>query len=223
MYRQSAAQSASYIGVIAAIAVALSCGRATGQVGVGTVTLDDLEQCRRTETMVELRLKSCTNVISDLSRIAEIRAEAYLNRGAAQEDLGKITEAIGDYTQGLKLNPGYRALYHRRGLAYDQEGKTDLAIADFSHAIRLDSQDTEALVYRGLSYASLGDHDRAIQDYNAALADNPDDADILTIRGESREALGDSDRAKADFRRALEIDPENADAAEGLARLGERK
>lgn len=223
MHKHSAARSASCILALAVITVALGSDRAFGQVGAGTAAPDDFEQCQRAETMVELRLKSCTNVISDPSRIAEIRAEAYLNRGAAQEDLGDFTRAIEDYTQGLKLNPDYRALYHRRGLAYDHQGKTDLAIADFSHAIRLDPKDTEALVYRGLSYASLGDHDRAILDYNAALAESPDDADILAIRGESREALGDRDRAGADFRKALEIDPENTEAAEGLARLGDRK
>lgn len=202
---------------VAATAVVLA-GTAAAQVGI--IKSDDFEQCRRAETMVESRLKSCTGVIEDSSRIAEVRAEAYLNRGIAHEELGNVTAAIADYTEGLKLNRDYRVLYHRRGLAYDLEGKRDQAIADFSQAVRIDPKDTEALVYRGLSYAAQGDHNRAILDYNAALAEEPENAIVIAIRGESREALGDRDTAVADYRKALELDPGNEGAEAGLARLG---
>lgn len=205
------------IRVLTLTAAVLACGVAQAQ--LGAVNLDDFEQCRRPETLAELRLRSCTGVIDDTSRIGDIRAEAYLNRGIAHEELGQIQRAIEDYTQGLKLNPDYRALYNRRGLAYYDEDKRDLAIADFSQAIRLDPKDTEALIYRGLAYAAQDDHDKAILDYNAALAENPDDAAVVAIRGESREANGDRDRAVADYRRALELDPQNEAAAAGLQRL----
>jgi tetratricopeptide (TPR) repeat protein len=213
--KRSAAPEASRVPTLAA--AVLACGGAWAQ--VGAFNPDDFEQCRREESMAELRLKSCTSVIDDATRLGEIRAEAYLNRGIAHEELGQTERAIEDYSQGLKLNPDYRSLYNRRGLAYDQEGKQDLAIADFSQAIRLDPKDTEALIYRGLSYAAQDDHDKAIRDYDAALAENPDDPLLLAIRGESREALGDRDRAIADFRRALELDPKSEEAKEGLERL----
>lgn len=200
---------------------ALMAGSAAAQVDM--INLDDFERCRRAETLVEQKLKVCTSVIEDSSRIAEVRAEAYLNRGGAHEDLGNISAAIGDYTEGIKLNPGNPMLYHRRGLAYDLDDKRDLAIADFSQAIRLDPKDVEVLVYRGLSHAAEGDHDQAILDYDAALAEEPNDALVLSIRGESREALGDRDRAIADYRKALELDPRNDAAEAGLARLGARR
>lgn len=215
--RGTAVQGISRIACLSCAGL-LACEAAVGQ--VGTARLDDFEQCRRPEAMVELRLKSCTSVIDDSTRITVIRAEAHLNRGIAREELGNLAEAIDDYTQGLKLNPEHRGLYHRRGLAYDQEGKSDLAIADFSHAIRLDPKDVEALIYRGLSYAALGDHHRAILDYDAALDENPDEAAVLAFRGESHEAIGDRERAKADFHRALKLEPGNGDAKAGLARLG---
>ena len=199
------------------IAVALA-DTAVAQVDV--IRTDELEQCQRGATMLELKLKSCTAVIEDTSRIPEVRAEAYLHRGIAHEELGDIASALKDFTDGLKLNPASRMLYHRRGLAYDQEGKRDLAIADFSQAIRLDPKDVDALIYRGLSYAAEGNHDRAILDYDAALAEDPEDAIVMAIRGESREVLGDHENAIADYRRALELDPDNEAAEAGLARLG---
>jgi len=190
---------------------------AVGQIGTGGT--DDLEQCRLDETMSELRLRACTRVIDDRQRIADVRAEAFLNRGTAKEELGDTAGAISDYTEGLKLNPNYRQLYLRRGLAYEQEGKRDLAVTDFSQAIRLDPKDAEALIFRGLTYASQGDFGRALMDYDAAIAENPDDDMALVIRGEVREEMGQRESAIADYRRALELNPQNTEAKEGLERL----
>lgn len=183
---------------------------------------DDFARCRRPESMAEARLTSCSNVIADMTRIGDVRAEAYLNRGIAHEELGQLAKAIEDYSEGLKLNPAYGYLYHRRGLAYGEEGKSDLAIADFTQAIRLDPKDVESRVYRGLLYAEQGEYGNAILDFDAALTENPNDPLVLAMRGEAREALGNHDSAIADFRRALELDAQNEVAKEGLARLGQR-
>ena len=198
-----------------------SASAAIAQIDIAST--DDFQQCRREETMAELRLKACTAVIANSSRIDEVRAEALLNRGMAYEQLGEISAAITDYTEGLKLNPKSRALYNRRGLAYELEDKRDLAIADFSAAISLDPEDIEALVYRGLSYAEAGDYSRAILDFDAALAIEPDDAAVFAFRGEAREALGDRDKAMEDYRKALSLEPQNELAEAGLKRLGAKR
>lgn len=206
------------IRVLMAAAMVASFGwGAVGQ--IGTAGTDDLDQCRLDETMSELRLKACTRVIEDSQRIADVRAEAFLNRGTAKEELGDIAGAIADYTEGLKLNPNYRQLYLRRGLAYEQDGKRDQAVTDFSQAIRLDPKDAEALIFRGLTYASQGDFGRALMDYDAAIAENPDDDMALVMRGEVREEIGQRESAIADYRRALELNPQNVEAKEGLERL----
>ncbi len=201
----------------AGLAAGLGCGPATAQIGLAPT--DNFEQCRRPESMAESRLKFCSAVIEDRSRIPQVRAEAFLNRGMAYEDLNDLDAAIADYSEGLKLNSNHRALYNRRGLVYDLKGRRDLAIADFSQVIRIDPKDTEALIYRGLAYAAEGDHTRAILDYDAALSEEPDNALLLVIRGESREAAGDRGRAMEDYRKALDLDPGNEAAEEGLARL----
>ena len=181
---------------------------------------DDLANCQREDSLPEFKLQSCSSVIADTSRLPEIRADAYLNRGIAQEDLSNLADAIEDYSQAIKLNPEYRALYHYRGLAYDRDGKDDLAIADFSEAIRLDPTDTEALLYRGLIYAAQSDFDKAIADYNTALEHDPENEDALSARGEAYEAKGERDLAIADFRKALELDDDNEESLNGLQRLG---
>lgn len=181
---------------------------------------DDLTNCQREESLPEFKLQSCSNVIADSRQLPEIRADAYLNRGIAQEDLNNLADAIEDYSQAIKLNPEHRALYHYRGLAYDRDGKDDLAIADFTEAIRLDPTDTEALLYRGLIYAAQSDFDKAIADYSTALEHDPENEDALSARGEAREAKGERDLAIADYRRALELDDDNEEALNGLQRLG---
>jgi tetratricopeptide (TPR) repeat protein len=209
------------IPLLIAVGCIASASAAIAQTGIAST--DDFEQCRREETMAELRLKACTAVIEDSSRIDEVRAEAFLNRGMAHAQLGDTSAAIADYTQGLKLNPKNRALYNRRGLAYELEGKRDLAIADFTAALSIDPEDIEALVYRGLSYAEAGDYNQAIVDFDTALALNPNDADVLVFRGETREALGDRDKAIEDYRKALSLDPQNEFAEAGLKRLGAKR
>lgn len=205
----------------AAMTAGLFCPPAAAQ--IGTIAADDLEQCRLAESMAELRLRACTTVIEDNQQIPEVRAEAFLNRGMAKEALGDIAGAISDYSEGLKLNPKYRLLYHRRGLAYEQQGDPELAIKDFSQAIQLDPTDSEALVLRGLTYASQGELQLALRDYEAALTETPDDDMVLVLRGEVREELGQTESARADYLRALELNPQNTEAKQGLERLSATK
>jgi tetratricopeptide (TPR) repeat protein len=205
----------SVIRVVRATVIAASIITASAH-----ASTDDLLACQSDDTLPENKLKSCAAVIADRTQIPEIRAEAYLNRGLAHEDLDKLGDAIEDFSQAIMLNPEYRALYHYRGMAYERDGKADLAIADFSEAIKLDPTDTEALVLRGQAQARIGALDKAMDDYQTALALDPNDPDALTARGEAYETQGERDKAIADFRKALEFDPQHDEAREALKRLG---
>ncbi len=63
------------IPLLIAVGCIASASAAIAQTGIAST--DDFEQCRREETMAELRLKACTAVIEDSSRIDEVRAEAF--------------------------------------------------------------------------------------------------------------------------------------------------
>ena len=50
---------------------------------------------------------------------------------------GKSAEAIGDYTEAIRLDPNYAAAYRDRGLAYGMRGKLNEMRADHATADRL--------------------------------------------------------------------------------------
>lgn len=50
----------------------------------------------------------------------------------------KYDLAIDDYTEALRLDPGYIDAWNERGVAYHDMGQYYLAISDFDEALRLD-------------------------------------------------------------------------------------
>ena len=47
-------------------------------------------------------------MLHDLTKVIELNpnhADAYYSRGAAKESLGKLEEAIQDYSKAIELNP----------------------------------------------------------------------------------------------------------------------
>jgi TPR repeat len=69
-------------------------------------------------------------------------AEAYYNRGKAQEDRKDLAGAIAAYTQALKFNSQDGTTYYNRGLVYTQQGDKAQAIADFKCVLDVSNDDT---------------------------------------------------------------------------------
>jgi hypothetical protein len=65
---------------------------------------------------------------------------AYQNRGAAWHSLGRLDDALQDYSQAIRLMPDYTECYWNRGLVWTQKGQGKEADQDFFTAIREDSR-----------------------------------------------------------------------------------
>lgn len=206
--------------VLAAALVAAGIFSSPLQAAVATP--EDLAACQDEDADAEVRLGACGKVIDDKTQVAEMRAEALLNRGLVQAAAGADDKAISDLTEAIALNPEYSALHYQRGMAYDRQGKGDLAMADVSQAIRLDPSNTDALTYRAFIHTSRGDYDRALADHNEVIRQDPSSADAYAGRGLTYEAKGDRVRATADYRKALELEPDQEEARAGLERLFSR-
>ena len=59
-------------------------------------------------------------------------AKAYLMRGEAYRDIGKIDESIYDYSKAIEIDPRYVEAYLLRGTAYRKRGENKKAISDYS-------------------------------------------------------------------------------------------
>ena len=74
---------------------------------------------------------------SKKTKIKELLARSYGNRGNAYASKGEFDTAIKDYTKAIELNPNYAEAYYNRGNAYYKKGEFDTAIKDYTKAIEL--------------------------------------------------------------------------------------
>jgi tetratricopeptide (TPR) repeat protein len=97
----------------------------------------------------ELRteLKQYAEALADLSRAAEIMPDAriFAGRAVVQRRLGKIAQAIEDYSKAISLNPKNADYYSARGALYRQQEDFDRALADFNEALKIAPQNATVL------------------------------------------------------------------------------
>jgi tetratricopeptide (TPR) repeat protein len=118
-------------------------------------------------------LSACDQVIAKGAGGQELTmADAYLDRGIARSDLNDPKQAIDDYSEALRLQPGHFEAHFDRGLSEVQAGENEQAVSDFSAAIRLKS-DADAYYYRAEAYKQLGDINDATADFSVAFRMNP--------------------------------------------------
>ncbi len=110
-------------------------------------------------------------------------AEAYNNRGNANDKLGHREDAIADYNQAIQLKPNYAKAYYNRGAVKAKLGHREDAIADYNQAIQLKPDFAEAYYNRGDTKSELGRIDEARQDFEKArdLAHKTSNASLVAL------------------------------------------
>ena len=96
-------------------------------------------------------------------------AKQHFNAGFELQDQGRLTEAIQDYDEAIRLDPQFTHAYNNRGIAYDDLGQFQRAIQDFDEAIRIDPQFAEAYANRAIAYTLLGNDAEAKLDIERAV------------------------------------------------------
>jgi len=89
--------------------------------------------------------------------------DAYLADGVYED------RAIGDYDEGIRLNPKNAIAFRNRGFLNSRMQRYDRAIQDFDEAIRLDPNAAASFSGRAYALRFVGQYDRAIADYRKAL------------------------------------------------------
>ena len=96
--------------------------------------------------------------------------QAYVKRGAANNQMGKPAEAASDCSTAIELDP-YNADAHRYlAEAYDRLDQGERAIEHYTKAIELSPSNIDAYNGRGDTHLRLGERDMAIADYTTAIA-----------------------------------------------------
>ncbi|MCI0340699.1 MAG: tetratricopeptide repeat protein [Planctomycetales bacterium] len=133
------------------------------------------------------------------------------NRGAARYRLGDVSRALGDFTEALRIQPGFPAALFNRGVDSILAGDPTGGLRDLDELLgslsERDPRYARALFERARARSQLGDLRGAVTGYTEALRARPDHALALANRGQARMELGDEPGALEDLDAALRVDP----------------
>ncbi len=101
------------------------------------VEVEVLRDCKQGKDD-DLRMRACTQIISQKEWSDEVRRYAYLSRGVAYAKKRDNEKAIADFTQAIQLKPEFSQAIAARGGAYEQNGDKEKAIADYRAALKID-------------------------------------------------------------------------------------
>jgi tetratricopeptide (TPR) repeat protein len=133
---------------------------------------------------------------------------------------GRLNEAVAQYEEALRLNPGYAEAHDNLGLALAQiPGRSNDAIAQYEEALRLKPDFAEAHNNLGVALSKIpGRRNDAIAEYEDALRLKPD---VFEAHNNLGNALSKNPEgligAIAQYELALSLEP---DSAEVLVNLG---
>lgn len=133
--------------------------------------------------------------------------EAYLDRGRANESLGKKDLAMADYIKTTQLNAKYAPGFFYKARLNAQNGKDPEAIADYSTAIKLNPDFGESYVNRGMLYVKTGQPENALADFNKAVLIDGKNAEVFYQRGILYRDMKKQTEALADFTKATTLSP----------------
>jgi Zn-dependent protease with chaperone function/Tfp pilus assembly protein PilF len=120
----------------------------------------------------------------------------------------EFDKAIKDYTELLRIKPGYIKALYGRGDAYYYNENFELAIADYTDIIKIKPNEFDAHNTLGVIYYAVGEFDQAIAAFTATLELKPDYLEALDNRATVYAKKGEYSRAIADWEAILQIDPE---------------
>jgi serine/threonine protein kinase/Flp pilus assembly protein TadD len=140
---------------------------------------------------------------------------------------GQYEQAIRDYTEAIRLQPGLVRAYLARAEVYRLLKQYDQAVADYSRVLEVEPRNVEALRQRALAYQRLRRYAEAVAADTAVLEIEPGDVAARRDRAAASLALGDAHQPLDDCSWLIEHGGANADVSylRALAhhRLGEEK
>jgi tetratricopeptide (TPR) repeat protein len=152
-----------------------------------------------------LRVSGCTALIEAGAFENRVMARIYNNRGVAHGVLGDRAQAVADFTEAVRLDPGYPEAYSNRGDAHGAVGRYAEALADYKRVTELVPDHPWAYYSRALIYDLMGDWEKSVGEYDQALRLSPDQGFMYALRGSAHQNRGAHERAVADWVRSVEL------------------
>ena len=140
----------------------------------------------------------------------------YLNMAFAQNQAGRVDDAIASYEQAIRLDPGNAETENGVGDFLVTCEKIAQAIPHYRRALEIDPTLFGTRRNLGIALYKIGQPAEAVEQYQLALARKPDDSEMEANLGKALSDLGRQSESIAHLKRALEIDSHNAEAENSL-------
>ena len=132
------------------------------------------------------------------------------NRGQVLVAMGRLADALADYTAVIVDDPNYAEYHFDRGSLLHRLGRDDEALADYAEAMRLSPPFWEVYYNRAEILQGLGKLDAALADLDYVLDLDPRNVGALVNRAGLLIAAGAPAQARQDVESGLGIEPDNA-------------
>jgi len=151
------------------------------------------------------------SVVFNLLASVDRYAEADNNFGVALEKAGRVPEAIAEYEQALRLNPGYPEAHYNLGNALLKTGQMNEAMQHWSEATRLKPDFAEAHYNLGVALMGMGRLPEAVEHLEQVLRIEPRYAETHNSLGVALMRLGRLPEAVEQWEQALRLKPGSAE------------
>mgnify|MGYP000653347983 CR=1 FL=1 len=144
---------------------------------------------------------------------------AILARGEALRQVGRLPEAVQEYTKLIHLNPHLAVAHQRLGLAAASDNNLWLAINELQTAAQLDKEDPDTQNDLGLVYLQIGDTKSAKQAFSNAHSISPKHLSASLNLATTMANGGDYQSGISIMRQATRYHPNSPTAHNNLAAL----
>jgi len=126
-------------------------------------------------------------------------------RGSANALLKRFDTAVECYTNALRLNPNYAAIYNNLGNVFKEKGEIELAKNNYKQAIRIKPNYAEAYYGFGLTLEKNEEFLYAIKNYQNALINKPNYPEVFFNLGNVYRKSGDYELAIKNYKNAIKL------------------
>ena len=133
--------------------------------------------------------------------------KAWNNLGLLAAEEGRMTDAIQNFQQALRLNPDYLVPLENLGNAYRQQRQWDQARAAFERALTVNPESPGANYGLAMVYAASDDSEHTYEYLQKALQFRPDYPEALNNLGVLYVRTGRRDEAVSTLQKCISVAP----------------
>jgi tetratricopeptide (TPR) repeat protein len=176
-----------------------------------TLAINNIGALYEKQNKIDLAIEQYTMGIELKNSYPDEAAYCYGNRASLYVDLGRLDEALSDYSKSIELADDKAFRYQQRGIFFrDNKEEYANALEDFSEAIKLAPSEIDYLYSRGtLLFDYLKDENQALKDFQEILRIDPGNIDAINYVGLIYESQGKTDLAIKEYEKGIALEIEN--------------